>query len=427
MNDGPDARHRPRLLLITGHRWLDTCRVALAAREAGFAVGLIGPTRHPVAALEWVTQVGTYSSLQPGRSVARALNRCPCELLVPVDDLGAAALFEAHAAGWFERRAAGAVRRSLGDPASFGVRHARAVLAEIAAAAGLPAPQTWAVEDADALPALIAAAGLPAVLKADGGSGGERVRIVADLAGARAAHRTLSRPPRMVSALGWLVHDHDAGPLRSVLLRERPHVTLQEFLPGDQATLSAVAWRGEVIGSMSFRAVRTRSACGPATVVEPLQHPDMDRAARVIAARLGLSGLFGLDFALAPDHSCASLLELNPRATPTSHLYVGTMRRPPLHLLAERLGADAPAPLAPPLSRRIALFPQVMLWGQAVGDDADADFDLPHAPEVLELCRSALSALPLGGGRTGAPGGALGGALGGAPAGAPAGAPGVLP
>lgn len=390
MNDGPDARRAPRLLLITGHRWLDTCRVALAAREAGFAVGLVGPGGHPVAALEWVEQVGTYSSLRPARSVARALNRCPCELLVPIDDLGAAALFEAHAAGWLEPRAARVVRRSLGDPASFGNRHARAVLAEIAASTGLPAPRTWPVDDADALPALIAAAGLPAVLKADGGSGGERVRIVADLDGARAAQRMLSRPPRIASALGWLVHDRDAGPLRSRLVGERPGVTLQEFLPGDQATLSAVAWRGEVIGSMSFRAVRTRSACGPATVVEPLQHPDMDRAARVIAERFGLSGLFGLDFALAPDRSRASLLELNPRATPTSHLYLGAMRRPPLHLLAERVGADAPAPVAPPLSSRIALFPQVALWGQSPGGDADTDFDLPRAPEVLDLCRSAL-------------------------------------
>ncbi len=49
---------RPRVLLITAYRWLQTSRLALAARNAGFEVDLLAPAGHPIAELSWVSPIG---------------------------------------------------------------------------------------------------------------------------------------------------------------------------------------------------------------------------------------------------------------------------------------------------------------------------------------------------------------------------------
>jgi hypothetical protein len=118
-----------------------------------------------------------------------------CDLIVPVDDRGASALFEAHNSRALDEVTGQVVQRSLGDPLSFRIRHARAVIAASADEAGRGAP---------------------------------------DVAGA----------PPAVSRIGWLVLDKDASYLRSCLLRTRPSITLHECLVGEQDALSAVAWEG---------------------------------------------------------------------------------------------------------------------------------------------------------------------------------------
>jgi hypothetical protein len=80
----------------------------------------------------------------------------------------------------------------------------------------------------------------------------------------------------------------------------------------------------------------------------------MDEAARRIAARFGLSGLHGLDF-VRDTNGAPWLIESNPRATPTSHLALGTDL---VASLAARLGAAvAPRPAATQRDL-VALFPQ---------------------------------------------------------------------
>jgi ATP-grasp domain len=383
---GRDTGRSGSLVLVIGELWPQASRLALAARDAGFDVHVIAPRSHSIRRLKWVRSLGVYSQLRPTRSVARALNARPFDLVIPTDQVSSDAVFEAYMTGRLNETTAAAVRRSLGDPSTFPIRSTRAVVAEIAASAGVSAPRTWAVPDEDSLAWILKEAGLPAVLKSDGSYGGRGVIIVKDEAGARAAYRALSRAPRTPDSLSWLLPAYDGSRPSRSRLWSRPVVTLQEFVDGGPATLAAVAWEGEVIGSLGFRVVSTWSQRGPATVVEPIQHPDLDRAAESLARGLGLSGLFGLDFILSADRSTASLLELNPRAVPTAHLRLPWQSRPLFHLLADRLGVDSPVPLPPLPADLIALFPQA--WGPEPDDPAVpyGEGDVPDAEDVAELC-----------------------------------------
>jgi hypothetical protein len=395
MNDDEGSSH-PRLLLITGRCWPETSRLALAARDAGFRVDLLAPRASPVAQLEWVQRIGSYSVFWPARSVSRVLNESRFDAIVPADDLAAKAVFDAYLAGRLNERARAAVRRSLGDAETFLMRHARAAVGDVAFSGGVSAPRTWAVTEEEALPGILTRAGFPAVLKSDGSFGGGEVIVVRDIDSARAVYRTLSRPPGLLSSLRLLFGGHDPYHLSRTLLRRKRSVSVQEFVEGTPATLSAVAWGGEVLGSVGFRVLRTRGTHGPASIIEPLSHPDMDRAAKVIARQLGLSGPFGLDFMLSRDGSTASLLELNPRAAPTTHLHLPCLRRPLFHLLADCVGADTPAPRPPLSAEQIALFPQSLADQSEDADprSASAYLDVPQAQDVVDLCLSTVAVLP---------------------------------
>ena len=343
MSQGTGAGRTGSLVLVLGHPW-PRVPLTFAARDAGFSVHVVAPKKSPIAQLKWVHRLGTYSRLSPTRSVAKALNSAPFDLVVPTDDDAAAAIFEAYLRGHLNEQAAEGVRRSLGDPDSFPIRFARAAVADIGANAGVIGPPTWAVPDEGSLAAVLDAAGFPAVLKSDGSCAGLGVMIANDEAEARAAYRKLVRRRRRLAYLRWLLPAHDAfRPSRSLRFSQR-EVSVQAYVEGEQATLAAVAWQGEIIGSLGFRVISTQVLRGPAAEVEPIQHPDMELAAEVLARELGLSGLFGLDFVLSADGATASLLELNARLVPTSHLRLPWQPRPQMHLLADRLGLDSPPP-----------------------------------------------------------------------------------
>ena len=376
-----------RLLLVTGARWLSASRYALAARQAGFEVSLLGPRAHPVARLDWVDVVGEFSAFRLPATLARILNETPFALLVPTDDLGFAIVVDAYRQGMLNDRAAHTVERSLGAPSSFGIRHSRIELGGLAARTGLVAPVTIGLDGGN-LDEALDATGLPAVLKVDGGAGGQQVMIVQDADQAAAAYRVLARRPSIVNAVGRLVLDHDETYLAPAIARSAPVVSVQQFAPGEPANLAVASWQGEVLGQVGARAVRSQPGNGPATIIEPFEHPDMTRAASVVARELGLSGLFGLDFVLAPDRSSAALIELNPRATPTSPLLPPSVSRPLWHLLADAVGVDAPPPPPPLPAGPIALFPQLTEIHRDDAAAAAAHLDLPAAQDVVELCRN---------------------------------------
>jgi hypothetical protein len=375
------------LLLVSGHRWLNVCRLALAAREAGFAPHLLGPRKHPIASLPWLRTAGDLAALWPARSIARALAEREYDLVVPTDDVAAAAVFEAHRRGLLDARGRRVVERSLGDPRSFGIRHSRAAIGGVALSAGVVAPLTLPVPDVAALGPAAERVGFPAVLKTDGSCAGMSVALVRDPAEAEAAFHRLAAPPRIAESIGRQVLDHDPSYLGPALRRQASPVSIQRYVAGTQMTLTVAAWRGEVIGAVGFRAISSRPGNGPATVVEPVSHPDMDFAAEALARELGLSGLFGLDFIVSPDGTTASLIELNPRATPTAHLAPARSGAPLLERLAARLERRLPRATGTVPAGPIELFPR--LGPEELGPaPGDAYLDLPPDADVVELCRA---------------------------------------
>jgi len=119
-------------------------------------------------------------------------------------------------------------------------------------------------------------------------------------------------------------------------------------------------------------------------VLRVIDNPDMSYAVKSIVSHLELSGLCGLDFIL-DDEGRAHLLELNPRATPTSHL-VGADGTDLLTALRTAFGFERPAV-------RTASYPDglVALFPQELRRDADspnlrlAHHDIPaYAPDLVD-------------------------------------------
>jgi hypothetical protein len=384
MTGGAREKQSGRLLLITGRRWVVTSRLALAARNAGFSVYLLAPKGHPLEALPWVHPFARFSTVRPGRCVARAMKRMAFDLVVAADDVAAAAVFDAYLSGRLDQDSGLTIRRSFGEPGTFAIRHSRAGIGEIVVRAGIPAPRTWLVPDEESLVPVLRLAGFPAVLKSDGTFGGRGVTVVRDAGEARDAYRRLASPPRLMRGLIDLLRESDTYNLNRSLLRKRRLVSIQEFVDGEPATVSAVAWEGTVLGQVGFRVIRTRTPNGPSSVIEPMQHGDMARAATAVASELGLSGPFGLDFIVSRDGSTASLLELNPRATSTTHLQVPWQGRPLFHLLADQVGLHAPDHSSPLSAGLIALFPPDTGSDDDDANPLDVHVDVPDDQGVLD-------------------------------------------
>jgi hypothetical protein len=119
----------------------------------------------------------------------------------------------------------------------------------------------------------------------------------------------------------------------------------------------------------------------------------MMNAAERIAAKLHLSGFFGLDFIIENGSGSTYLLEMNPRCTPLSHIQLGlgTDMVGALHAVL----AGQPLPAAPMPSVRngcevIAYFPQP---GNSTSEFRELSLkNCPHGEP--ELARTLLRPFP---------------------------------
>jgi hypothetical protein len=342
----------PKVLLVSTVTW--SCAERLAGALAGATVEAVFPQGHAMAHSRHLGRAHTYRALWPLRSIRCAIARSRPDLVIPCEDRAALLLADIHAQGTDEERAL--LARSLGRPALYGDLYRRpyfiaeAVKSGVCAAAMLPAP------DRESLTAGIRQFGLPLVIKSDCSWGGEGVAIAHTAEDALQAWRRLSRTPSRARQLARAVLRRDPHFLAQALRPVHPTVGVQRFIAGRPATSSLLCWQGEVLAAHHFDVEITGSARGPATVLSPRDCAAMEDAGRRIAARFGLSGLIGLDF-IRDEQGHVFLLEINPRATPTSHLALGTGRDPCGALLTQLGLSTGPRP-AVTQARQIALFPQ---------------------------------------------------------------------
>jgi hypothetical protein len=214
---------KPTVLIATTCGWFPPARLAMAMGVAGCTVDALCPARHPLARMSVVRKTHTYRGLMPLKSFEDAISAMPPDLIVPGDDLATAHLQRLYERE--KRRADGGrsvcelIERSLGSSESFPVVYARAAFMEMASQENIRAPKTGVIENIDDLKTWVAQTGFPIVLKANGTSGGDGVRVAHTLEQAERAFRTLQAPPLMARAAKRALVDQDKTLVWPSLLR----------------------------------------------------------------------------------------------------------------------------------------------------------------------------------------------------------------
>ncbi len=379
------------MLVVTTCRWLSTARLAVALTNAGCTVEAVCPPRHPVRKTSVLQRAHTYHGLVPLASFADAIATSKPDLIIPSDDLATRHLHDLYRRAQKDGDSGAPLRalieRSLGAPASFPVTYGRTAFMELAREEGIRVPKTAVVANLADLRKWADSMGLPAVLKANGTSGGEGVRVVHTLEEAERAFRRLQAPPLLARVAKWVIVDQDMTLVWPALLRRRSVVNAQTFVPGREATSLAACWKGTILASLHFEVLGKQESSGPATVMRLVENPEMAAAAEKMVRRLNLSGLHGFDYMLEKETGNAYLIEINARATQVGHLALGPGRDLPAALYAAVTGNLVQPAQKLTEKDTIALFPQEWLRNPKSPFLISGYHDVPwEEPDLVRSC-----------------------------------------
>lgn len=382
-------KSRPSVLIVAAKWWPLSARLAIALLRHGCRLSALCPKGHPLTVVGGLEHVERYRGTQSLASLAGALRDLRPDLVIPCDDGVVAQLHTLHAQDPSLRAL---IERSLGDPEAFTTTTNRYRLVHTAAELGILVPETRRASSAEDLASWHQHIAPAAVLKIDGECGGNGVRICNSLAESLAAWRELTAAPGPATAWKRLIINRDPLALWAQRSRRPVEVTLQRVIRGRPANSMLACHHGELLSLVSVAVLATEGPTGAATVIQRIDHEAMERAARLLTARLRLTGFYGLDFIVETGSEDPYLIEMNPRCTQLGHLRFGTSPDLAAALLA-RLKGEPPAATGEPLPLDIvALFPQAL---NALNQDSrsacrgylDVPWDEPAL--VAELRRDA--------------------------------------
>jgi hypothetical protein len=382
---------RPTVLIATASCWFPTARLAMALASAGCTVDAVCPTGHPLGAMDAVRQTNAYRGLMPLRSFRNAIAATKPDFIIPGDDL---ATYHLHHLYDQERRCGEEgqsictlIERSLGASENFPAVYARSEFINLAREAGIRAPKTEVISNLNDLRKWTAQSGFPTVLKANGTSGGDGVRVVHTLEEAERAFRALQAPPLLARAVKRALVDRDKTLLWPSLLRHRSVVNAQVFVPGHEATSTVACWEGKILASLHFEVINKRHSAGPSSVVRLTENSEMATAAEKMVRRLNLSGIHGFDFMLETHTGNAYLIEINPRSTQVGHLALGPGRDLPAALYSAWSGEPFHASPKVTENDTVTLFPQEWMRDPSSSFLLSGYHDVPWGePELLRAC-----------------------------------------
>ena len=309
-----------RPLVVTTMRWFSAARLAHSLIEAGFAVSACRPRRHAMEAVDGLVADYHLNRLWRRRSLLAAIRKAQPDIILPDDERSLSLLRRLHSDVRIDDpQLANLIAHSLGG--DWSTVSSRTAFAAEARAMTIAAPETARIADFEELEHWAERKTYPIVLKTDGSWGGRGVAIVREASQLPRSWRKISGPPSLARALKRALFNLEAGHLFAWVRRIRPVVNAQEFVDGREATVTSACLDGDVQMLRCFEVVQVTEPRGPAAVVRIVDHPEMDRAARRLVERYGLSGFCGFDFILTETGE-ARLLEVNPRVTPTAHLLV---------------------------------------------------------------------------------------------------------
>jgi hypothetical protein len=382
---------KPKVLVATTYCWYPTARLAMALAIAGFMVDMVCPRRHPISKTKVVRKIHRFNGLAPLRSLRAAITDVEPDLIVSGDDLATRLLHRLYERERQDGRTGSVIcaliERSLGAAESFPISYARAAFMEMAEQEGVRLPKTGVIGNGNDLKDWMIRNGLPAVLKANGTSGGVGVRVVRTGDEAERAFRLLQSPPRFLRAVKHALLDGDLTLVSPTLRREKFVVNAQAFIVGREATSAVACWNGKVLAALHFEVIKKTSSTGHATVVRSIENSEMAAAAQKIVQRLHLSGVHGFDFMLEEQTGNAYLIEINPRATQVGHLALGVGRDIPAALYASVSGEAVQPAQKVTEKETIALFPQEWIRDSESPLLQSAYHDVPwEEPELVQDC-----------------------------------------
>lgn len=374
---------QPRVLFVDTTRRAVGARLPLAFSRLECRIGTVCPAHgHPARALASRIETFIYRPLRPLQSIRDAmLSFDPC-IVVPVCERAVEHLHRLHA--WacensFPQIVA-CIERSLGPAESYAIVASRFKLLSTAAEEGILVPAMIDLRNAEDLRTGNSAAGFPWVIKADGSSGGLGIEIAENVGAAEQFIARHQRRARTSTFLRRLCTSRDRPAVVAEWRRLPGPMMAQAWIAGRPANCSVVCWQGEVLAAISVEVLATSGRNGPASLVEIVDGHNMLKAARRLAARLRLSGFFGLDFMIESATRNTYLIEMNPRCTPSAAFELGTGRNLPAALWARLTGRPEPHTDPMTAKKTVAIFPQVP---ESYGRTSDGYYDVPvDSPEL---------------------------------------------
>ena len=318
------------ILLTETVRWPNAALLAIGLAKAGQNVSVVCPASHPLRKSRAVRRTFFYSGLRPLASLDAAIKATNPGIIIPCDDRAVQHLHELHAQarrrGAAGNELAALIEKSLGPAKSWPFAFARHDLLRIARAEGLRVPDTGPIQTAGDLKSWSMREAFPWVLKADGTYGGRGVKIAHTLKQAEQFVLELTRYYSAGRAIKRLCVNRDPFWLRPWWNGTSPAISIQAYIKGRPANSAVVCWKGKVLAGIGVEVVSPVGSTGPARVVRVVDNPVMTLSAERIAARLGLSGFFSLDFMIEDGSGLTYLIEMNPRPTRVSCLRLGKGR-----------------------------------------------------------------------------------------------------
>jgi len=351
----------PSILLTATLRWPIAARLAIAFANIGCHVEAICPRHHPVSKTREIGHIYPYAVLRPLVSLRAAIRSAAPDLIIPCDDNAAVHLqqlyMNADEAGSAEDPLRVLLARSLGSPEAYAMATARGQVMTLAAKEGIRIPETAVVSELSDLKVWLTRHSVPAVIKIDRTWGGQGVSIIRNHEDAQSVFERMTSRPEIMNAVARMLLDRDPSFFLNSLKEAPRAVTVQNFIVGTPANRAVACWQGQVLAGISVEAIKTQHPTGPATVVRVIENPEMSEAANRIVRRLGISGMWGLDFILEASTAAAYLIEINPRATPICHLPIGEGQNLPAALYTQLAGTSPLALAAVTGHDVIAMFP----------------------------------------------------------------------
>jgi hypothetical protein len=375
-----DVPASPVVLIATGNWWALAARIAIEIARNGGTIAAVCPAHSPLCYVKGVREVLPLSTIASRASLVAAIRKVRPDLIVPCDDSTVFLLHEIHAE-YPDLRPM--IERSLGHPDGFPILESRNHLQRVAADLGIRVPRSLAIDSAVQAAERFADFSQGAVLKLDGTYGGEGVSIVSSKHEAAAAFRRAQSATSALTAAKRAVVNRDPYAFWSWRRKARARVTMQEYIVGAPANIMVACWQGQVLAQVSVEALSCQGATGAANIVRRIKRPEFAAAASALAARLRLSGFFGLDFMIERDSDHAYLIEMNPRCTQLGHLQFPDQETLASALCARVSGCPS-VPWALTIQQAtVAFFPQAWRWNLGATEKSSAFHDIPWGEETL--------------------------------------------